>query len=211
MAEPVIVDLLRHGEVEGLVSIARGSGTDVPLTALGWKQMDAVSKVLLTEGTLTAVGSSPMPRCIDFARQFCTESAMPLKLLEDMSEIDFGDWEGKTAEEIEEQKMLCRFMENPDGVEIPGGESFEDFSKRIIDAWELWLVDVSGEHRLLIAHGLVIRVLLSHLLGLPRSQIWRLALSYGSWSRVSLLQGEQPRLLFFNREVTCSLASCHAD
>jgi len=204
MAEPIIIDLLRHGEVEGLVSIARGSGTDVPLTADGWKQMDAVSKVLLSEGTLTAVASSPMPRCADFARHFCIGSAMPLKFLEDMTELDFGAWEGKTAAEIKEQELLSRFMENPDGVEIPDGESFNGFSQRVIEAWESWLVDASGEHRLLVAHGLVIRILLAHLLGLPRSHIWRLALSYGSWSRVSLLQGEQPRLLFFNREATCS-------
>jgi len=204
MAEPVIIDLLRHGEVEGPLSIARGSGTDVPLTAYGWAQMSAVSDALLREATLTAVACSPMPRCADFARHFSGVSGAPLSLLEDMTEIDFGDWEGKTAEEIDEQALLCRFMENPDGVEIPGGESFDDFAQRVIDAWELWLADSSGEHRLLIAHGMVIRILLAHLTGLPFSHIWRLVLSYGSWSRVSLLQGEQPRLLFMNREPVVS-------
>jgi len=200
MAEPVIVDLLRHGEVEGEAAIARGRGTDVPLTGNGWAQMAAVAEILQREGTLTAAATSPMPRCADFAHHFSRESGTPLCVLNHMSEIDFGAWEGKRAEQIDDAELLSRFMYNPDGIEIPGGESFDAFAERIIHAWESWLAGASGEHRLLIAHGLVIRILLSHLTGLPRSHIWRLALPYGAWSRASLLDGEQPRLLFLNRE-----------
>ncbi len=201
-AEPVIVDLLRHGEVEGKVSIARGRGTDVPLTENGWGQMKAVTDVLVREGKLTAAASSPVPRCADFAAHFSEQNEISLQIVENMAEIDFGDWEGKSAEEIRDKELLSRFMENPDGVGIPGGESFNEFAQRIIDAWELWLADASGEHRLLIAHGLVIRILLAHLTGLPLSHVWRLVLPYGSWSRVTLLKGEQPRLLFMNRELS---------
>jgi len=201
MAEPVIVDLLRHGEVEGPVSVARGCGTDVPLTEHGWKEMDRVARALQLEGSLTAIATSPLSRCALFAEQLSKQSDTPLTILPQMREIDFGSWEGKQAHEIDEQALLTRFMENPDGVQLPEGESFNQFAGRIIQSWESWIGDASGEHRLLISHGLVKRVLLSHLLGLPLSQIWRLALPYAAWCRVSLLQGEQPRLLFLNREV----------
>ncbi|ATX82832.1 alpha-ribazole phosphatase/probable phosphoglycerate mutase [Mariprofundus ferrinatatus] len=200
MAEPVIIDLLRHGEVEGPVSVARGCNTDVPLTETGWLQMNAVANALHKEGSLVSVATSPLPRCARFAEQFSSRAAIPLTILSDMREIDFGHWEGKQAHEIGEQDLLTRFMENPDGVEIPGGESFNSFAARITDEWDHWLVGASGEHRLLVSHGAVMRVLLSHLLGIPLSHIWRLALPYGAWSRVSLLHGEQPRLLFLNRE-----------
>jgi broad specificity phosphatase PhoE len=203
VAEPVIIDLLRHGEVDGPVSIARGCGTDVPLTENGWLQMDAVAQALCREGSLTSVATSPLPRCALFASRFSEEARVPLTVLEHMREIDFGRWEGKQACEIEEQELLCRFMENPDGVQIPGGELFNSFAERIIAEWESWLTGASGEHRLLISHAAVMRVLFSHLLGIPLSHVWRLALPYGSWSRVSLLEGEQPRLLFLNREVAC--------
>lgn len=201
MSEPVIIDLLRHGEVEGPVAVARGCGTNVSLTERGRAEMDRVARVLQIEGSLTAIASSPLSRCALFAEQFSNQSDTPLTILPQMREIDFGNWEGKQAHEITEQALLTQFMENPDGVQLPGGESFNQFAERIIAAWETWLAGASGEHRLLISHGLVKRVLLSHLLGLPLSQIWRLALPYGAWSRVSLLAGEQPRLLFMNREV----------
>lgn len=198
--KPVIIDLLRHGEVEGPVSVARGCGTDVPLTEIGWQQMQGVGQALEREGTLTAVASSPLARCAEFAGQFCGRNELPLTVLALMREIDFGDWEGKQAHEIRDQEVLNRFMINPDGVVMPGGESMEGFSERVIDAWEAWLDDASGEHRLLVIHGLVKRVLLAHLLGIPISHLWRISLPYGAWSRVSLLAGEQPRLLFLNRE-----------
>jgi len=201
MAEPVIIDLLRHGEVEGPVAIARGCRTDVPLTENGWSQMDAVAQALHREGSLTAIATSPVSRCALFADQFSSRAGVPLSVLEQMREIDFGHWEGKQAHEIAEQALLTRFMENPNGIQLPGGESFNLFAERIIEEWESWLSGASGEHRLLISHGLVKRVLLSHLLAMPLSHLWRLALPYGAWSRVSLLHGEQPRLLFLNREV----------
>ena len=201
MTEPVIIDLLRHGEVEGPVGVARGCGTDVPLTEQGWLQMKLVEQALCKEGTLNAIATSPLSRCALFARQFSDSAKLSLTTLEQMREIDFGHWEGKQAHEIEEQQLLDRFMENPDGLQMPGGELFNHFADRVLNEWELWLADVSGEHRLLICHGLVQRIILVHLLAIPLSHIWRLALPYGAWSRVSLLKGEQPRLLFLNREV----------
>ncbi len=200
MAEPVIVDLLRHGEVEGPVAIARGCGTDVPLTEKGWQQMHSVAQSLHLEGSLTAIATSPLSRCALFTESFSNSSHVPATILDQMREIDFGHWEGKQASEIKEQELLSRFMENPDGIQIPGGESFQQFGERVITTWDNWLEGASGEHRLLVSHGLVKRILLAHLLGIPVSHIWRLALPYGAWSRISLLKGEQPRLLFLNKE-----------
>jgi len=201
MAEPVIIDLLRHGEVEGPVAIARGCGTDVPLTENGWQQMQSVAQCLHLEGSLTSIATSPLSRCALFAEAFSSKTALPTTTLEQMREIDFGHWEGKQASEIGEQELLSRFMENPEGIQLPGGESFHQFGERVISSWESWLENASGEHRLLVIHGLVKRILLAHLLGIPISHIWRLSLPYAAWSRVSLLKGEQPRLLFMNREV----------
>jgi len=200
MSKPVVIDLLRHGEVEGPLSVARGCGTDVPLTGTGWQQMRRVADALHAQGSLTQVACSPMQRCAAFAERFSGEAGVPLMLLPSMREIDFGHWEGKEAHEIAEQELLARFMENPDGLTIPGGDRFDDFAERIIAGWQAWLAGADGEHRLLIAHGVVIRILIAHLLGQPRSHIWRLSLPYAAWSRVSLLDGEQPRLIFLNRE-----------
>jgi len=197
--KPLIVDLLRHGEVVGPVSMARGCGTDLALTEFGWQQMRAVAAAL-TESPLTAIATSPMQRSRLFAEEVAAGRSLPLAILPALREIDFGHWEGCEAHQIADRPLLARFLSDPGEVAIPGGESFAGFAGRVVDGWQTWLEAHAEGHLLLVSHGAVMRVLLSHLLGMPHSHFWRLALPYASWCRVSLMAGEQPRLLFLNRE-----------
>jgi len=199
MKEPVIIDLLRHGEVAAEGWAFRGS-TDVALSEKGWQQMRAVGQALATE-TFSHIATSPMQRCRLFSDEMAGQWHVPVRTLTDMREMDFGAWENKGFEALEAESgaLLRRFWQSPVGIQPPQGEAFDDFVKRVLDAWNTWLADASDEHRLLVAHGGVIRVLLSHLLDIPPASMWRLHLPYASWSRVSLLAGEQPRVLFMNQ------------
>lgn len=197
MAEPVVIDLLRHGEVEGAQWAFRGS-TDVPLSVDGLAQMNAVGEAL-SGVQLSSIATSPLQRCRLFAQSLSDSCSTQLDTLHEMREMDFGDWEGKGSQEVDGE-LLKQFWATPIGFCPPGGESFDDFSLRVIHGWNGWLSSADGEHRLLVAHGGVIRVLLAHLLNMPLASIWRLHLPYAAWTRVSLLEGEQPRLLFMNRE-----------
>lgn len=199
MAEPVVIDLLRHGEVAAGGWAFRGS-TDTPLSETGWRQMRAAGSLLAGE-PFSQIASSPMQRCCRFAGELAAGLGVPLNDLPDMREMDFGEWEDKGMQELEAEhgELLRRFWQSPVGIHPPGGEAFDCFASRVVEAWEAWLFGASGEHRLLVAHGGVIRVLLAHLLDMPLPAMWRLYLPYASWSRVSLLDGQQPRLLFLNR------------
>lgn len=191
MSQAIIVDLLRHGEVNGRLHVARGSTDDV-LSSQGWEHMQQMKTQI---GDVDSIATSPLRRCKLFAES-CAE---PVHVLQDLRELDFGDWENKSADEIKEQAWLQQFFDDPSRVHPPHGEAFDMFSQRVIQAWEQWLQSDGGEHRLLIAHGCVIRVILTHLMGMPMAHIWRLTLDYASWSRVSCMTGEQARLLFLNR------------
>ena len=197
MAEPVIIDLLRHGEVEGEKWAFRGS-TDAPLSDEGLSQMLAVGHALKDE-QLTHIATSPLQRCRLFAESMAASHDVECNTLMGMREIDFGDWEGKTAQDIDAE-LLKQFWSSPVGFCFPQGDDFNMFTSRVIQSWETWVKDADGEHRVLVAHGGVIRVLLAHLLQMPLENMWRLHLPYAAWCRVSLFEGEQPRLLFMNRE-----------
>ncbi len=200
MAEPVVIDLLRHGEVAANGWAFRGS-TDVPLSTDGRRQMEVVGR-RLEDAPLTQVAASPLSRCRSFAARLAGARGVSLKLLDDMREMDFGDWENRSFDELHHSHatLLRRFRQSPAGICPPGGEPFDAFAARVLGSWRDWLAGADGEHRLLVAHGGVIRVLIAHVLDMPPSALWRLHLPYASWSRVSLLVGEQPRLLFLNRE-----------
>lgn len=197
MLKAITIDLIRHGEVAGRKHVARGR-TDMPLSDIGWQQLTDVKQAI---GTVNQIATSPLKRCRLFAES-CDE---PVAIIENMQEIDFGDWEDKSADEVEDQELLHRFFDDPSKFQAPKGEAFEVFTKRVLEAWEIWLQQDAGEHRILLAHGCVIRVILGHLLNIPSKNFWNLVIDPAGWTRISHLQGEKPRLLFVNRSVerTC--------
>ena len=191
MVKPMMVDLVRHGDVSGRQHVARGV-TDNPLSDEGWQQLKRVKTCI---GKVDVIGTSPLKRCREFAES-CDE---PVQILQGMQEIDFGDWEDKSAEEVNNTERLNLFFESPMQFQAPNGEAFECFSRRVILTWNEWIEMGSSEHRLLLAHGCVIRVILAHVLGLPQDYIWRMVIDPAGWTRISLMEGEQPRILFMNR------------
>jgi len=197
MSEPVIIDLLRHGEVAAEGWAFRGS-TDLPLSETGWLQMRSVSESF---DAFDQIATSPLQRCCLFSEELGISKTTNLMTLPDMREMDFGDWENRSFDELELEygSLLRQFWQSPVGIQPPGGESFESFSQRVLNSWQAWIGTDAGNHRLLVAHGGVIRVLLAHLMDMPMSGLWRLHLPYASWSRVSLCAGHQPRIMFMNR------------
>lgn len=189
-----MIDLLRHGEVEGASAVARGCGTDVPLTATGMVQMQSVIDSL-QDAPWVMVASSPLQRCRSFAESLSLQREIPLDVHPSWREFDFGDWEGKGVEAIADTDAVHAFLNDPTSARVPNGETMEDFSARVLAHWHDWTQSLTG-HALLVSHALVMRVILAHVLGMPLSHIWRLPLPYAANCRISLMQGEQPRLLW---------------
>jgi len=202
MSEPIIINLLRHGEVDAEGWAFRGR-TDIPLSELGWSQMRAAANGF--EG-LDHIATSPLQRCRLFASELSEQQKAELIQLDDMAEMDFGDWENRSFDEISgtDKQILQQFWDSPAAIQPPNGEAFDNFSQRVITCWQAWLEQDLGNNRLLIAHGGVIRVLLAHTLNMPMSALWRLHLPYASHSQISLFAGHQPRLLFMNRQPPCA-------
>lgn len=48
-----------------------------------------------------------------------------------LRELDFGDWEGKTYEDLKTDSLYRRWIDNPAEVTPPSGESWEAFGSRV--------------------------------------------------------------------------------
>jgi broad specificity phosphatase PhoE len=195
MAEPVRVTVLRHGEVAGPAHVFRGR-SDPPLTTRGYEQMHRV----LGETRFDVVASSPLQRCRVFAEALAAEQGIACQVLADLRELDFGDWEGLSGAEVAERDPVAyqKFRSRGDDCAAPGGERIVDFRRRVLAAWQGWLVDAAGGQRLLITHAGVMRILLQHVLELPAASLYRIALPEAAQFQVSLLAGEAPVLLNLN-------------
>jgi len=147
------VTLLRHGETVGA---ARFRGRiDEPLSELGWQQMQQAT----TNGQWDLIVSSPLCRCLDFARQLAEQRNLPLLVNADWQEMDFGQWEGKTPQALmqEAPESLERFWTEPDQFTPPDAEPLRDFSQRVKNAWQA-LDSESFQHTLVVTHGGPIRL-----------------------------------------------------
>ncbi|MBC2692011.1 alpha-ribazole phosphatase family protein [Pseudomonas kielensis] len=170
------LDLLRHGETE-LGGGLRGSLDDA-LTPLGWQQMrDAV----VGGGPWSRLVSSPLQRCARFAEELGAQLGLPVTLEQDLQELHFGAWEGRSAAALMETDAdaLGRFWSDPYGFTPPEGEPVSDFSARVLAVVQRLHQAYAGERVLLVSHGGVMRLLLARARGLPREQLLNVEVGHG--------------------------------
>ena len=192
------VTVLRHGAVAGRPHVCRGA-LDEPLSALGWRQLEAVTRAWRDAASrFDAVASSPLSRCRAFAEVYARDAGLPLRVDDAFREIAFGAWEGLTVEQAAARDPALYRQFRAGGAAAPGGEHAEAFRARVVAGWQAWLAEATGERRLLVTHAGVMRVLLAHLLELPPAMVWRIALPEAAHFQVSLLAGETPVLLALN-------------
>ena len=200
--------MLRHGECQG-GEIYRGI-TDVLLSERGWQQMESSLHIDVAhaETPWQRIVSSPLQRCRLFAESKGQALNIPVQVHEDFREMNFGDWEGRSIEEVhrEDAEAVTNFYRDPAAVAPPNGESMQMVQGRLLSAWQQILNEHRGEHLLLIQHGGTIRILLAELLQMPLAAVTRLEVHYASLSRVQIYEtsteaGSElfPKLVFLNK------------
>lgn len=172
------IDLLRHGEVEG-GACYRGI-TDDSLSSTGWKQMQ---KKIAFQSHWDLIICSPLIRCHAFSVALSEQLKTPLITSPALQEIDFGDWEGKTAAQIEPQ-LLAQFYADPARFSVPNGELFDCFQQRIIKAWLSLIKTHQGKQILIVTHAGVIRVILGHILGIDVEHSFKLKIAHACCSSI---------------------------
>ena len=145
-----MITLLRHGEIKGGKRF-RGS-IDDPLTPKGFDQMRAATKAPFT---CDLVISSPLMRCASFASELTQKLSVPLLMEPRLTEMHFGDWEGRTSKQIYDKtpKALEQFWSDPQKYPPPGGERLLDFRARVLAAFAELLERHQDQHLLLVTHG----------------------------------------------------------
>jgi alpha-ribazole phosphatase len=94
----------------------------------------------------------------------------------------FGDWEGYTLGQIirDYPEEVEKRRKDPAHYACPGGgESISRLSERIIPAFEKIRAQQAGKETIIVAHGGVNRVILSHALGLDLSRAFNIVQDYG--------------------------------
>lgn len=177
---PTRITLVRHGETTGQSSIRYYGATDVPLSSLGEEQMRRAGAALARE-RFDAVLSSRLQRSRDGAALVAGHRFAPRPLAA-FDEVDFGDWEGWTREEIaaRDPENYRRWQTQPEDFVYPGGECRQTFHRRVAAGVADLLADPPGGSILVVVHRGVIAVALTELLRLSPTARRGLEIDLGS-------------------------------
>lgn len=121
--------LLRHGQTELSVHRRYSGRGNPPLTDTGRQQADAAARYLAQHGGIAAVISSPLQRCRDTAEAAARLLGLDVAVDEDLTETDFGAWEGLTfAEAAERDPELHRRWLKDTSTQPPAGRASTPYS-----------------------------------------------------------------------------------
>lgn len=153
------VYLIRHGESEANIQDVFAGSADYLLTEKGIKQAEKTAKAL-AKVDFSAIYSSPLSRARKTAEPFATNAKKQVTVIENLREINCGDWERMTYKDIEEQypdqfpeHWFLHFGE----AHPPHGESIIEAGNRFYQAVEELAKKHPGERILITAHAGVIR------------------------------------------------------
>ena len=163
--------MVRHGDVEADMSRYWGR-TDVPLSDAGIRQAKRLARRLAGEA-FDLVYSSDLRRAVDTATTIVEHRRLSVVACPELREIDFGQCEGLTFDEMKDRFAVTEGIWNADGPEIrfPGGESIRTLAGRVGRFAER-LHRETSRSALVVAHGGSLSVLVCCLTGLDLS-VWR--------------------------------------
>jgi alpha-ribazole phosphatase len=176
--------IVRHGESEwNRINRYQGQA-DVALSDLGKRQAEALAQRLRNE-KFDAIFASPLQRARHTAEAIhAYHPDVPFYAEPAIMEINHGLWEGKYYHEIvaEYGDGLREWREHPTRAQMPGGESFSNILKRVLDFKDSLCKNYADKTVLVSTHDVVVKILVADALGMNMDRINRIWVTNASIS-----------------------------
>lgn len=173
--------IIRHGEVEESYHRIFGGRIDMGLSPKGTLQATSVADYF-EPIPLDAIYCSPMKRAQLTAQPLLEQKGMEATRIDDLREVDFGDWTGHRWEEIAEKFGVSAYswLDQLENSTVPGAESGQTLRDRINPVVDEVLAKHENQAVAIVCHGGVARVILSKLLQIPLPLTTGLEIDYCS-------------------------------
>lgn len=183
MATTVIV--VRHGQTRSNTTGFFMGWSDEDLDGVGYAQARRLSS-RLASSPIASVYTSPLRRAVTTAAIIAEPHGVGLEVLDDLTEIHLGDWQGLHGDEIWQRwpDLRRQSLIDPSEITLPNGESFGQVTERTVRAFEKVVSTNQDRHALIVTHDIVVRVLAAYVLGVTNSIYRRLEIGNASVSVV---------------------------
>jgi probable phosphoglycerate mutase len=188
--------LIRHAATDVIGKVLAGRSAGVHLNPAGRRQAEILPS-RLQRAQLDFIYSSPLERAMETAEPLARARKLEIQLCEAANEIDFGEWTGKTFEELEPLPAWRRYNELRSLAVVPGGEMMTAVQSRMVRELETLRDRHAGHNVAVFSHGDPIKAAIAYFAGTPLDLFHRIEISPASVSVVTV-DHYGPRLLRVN-------------
>lgn len=167
--------LIRHGQTEWNLAGRYQGQSNVALSPDGIQQAQQLARNFPID-RLDAVYTSDLKRAAVTAAQLAERFQCPLHPETALREMDFGDWEGLTYEQIAARwpEEVQNFFGHPEKLQAPHGETFARLQQRAMKEINEIVARETGKTIAVVAHGAINRTILTAVLHMSLHDLWTL-------------------------------------
>lgn len=195
--------LVRHGSTPHSPQHRMSGRNPQPLSDVGRAQAGALAARLagaVEQERDVVLVSSPLARTWETAEAIAATTGLPIVADDDLMELDFGDWEGCTPDEVREKwpTELTQWTAMTGDPRPPGGESVSELTRRVRRARDRMVAAQPDGLVIAVTHVTPIKTLVQTAIGAPASSMMRMFLTPASMTEIRYPDGGQPSLRSFN-------------
>jgi len=186
--------LVRHGQTEwNKKDLFRGR-VDIPLDETGIQQATKVGQRLSPVGLhIEAIYSSPLLRANQTAQAIANSLGVhPVKSVEDFIELDYGQWEGHSPDEIKKKhpQEYRYWIHDPVLLKIPGGETLQQVKERVKRGLDFVMGESKAKNILIVAHKAINKIIIGLLLGWHENDFWEIEQDLACINIFEIIEGK---------------------
>ncbi|NLE00077.1 MAG: histidine phosphatase family protein [Fibrobacter sp.] len=176
--------LIRHGSIDYKDRVP-GWLQGISLSDYGRVQARWIADYL-RNSDIVAIYSSPLERAVQTAAPLAAQCQLSVNIIPDLTEIDFGEWQGRSFDELESHVQWKQFHSFRNGTLIPDGELMVEVQRRMVCCVEKICKEHAGQAVALVSHNDPIKSLLAFYAGVSLDLFHRIAVDTGSVSELSI-------------------------
>ena len=188
--------LVRHGDT-GIKNRISGRMTGVHLNETGRRQAYELAE-RFTGIAVESLYSSPVERAVETAQPIAQSLDLTIQIAEAVSEIDYGEWTGKSLDELSMDSRWRSFNVFSSGTQIPGGENILQVQRRFVG----WMETVRRDHPdgriVVVSHQDPIKAVVTYYAGIHIDMFSRFDISHASVT-VIRVNGRDAFLITLNK------------
>jgi probable phosphomutase (TIGR03848 family) len=188
--------LIRHGANDWVHGRLAGWTPGVHLNDEGRRQAAALA-ARLAPLPIDALYTSPLERTVETAQAIAAPRGLPLRLVEGLGEVKYGEWQGAELKELYKHELWPGVQFYPSGTRFPGGETLGEAQVRMVATLDALRAQHPKGVIAVVSHADIIKLAVAYYIGLHIDLFQRLEISPCSATALAFTR-MGPRMLAYN-------------